>query len=42
VVANPRSDTEARYEPHRLEQKTGKFGKACRRFLIRKISEIRG
>jgi len=25
-----------------LEQKTGKFGKACRRFLIRKISEIRG
>jgi hypothetical protein len=25
-----------------LEQKHGKFGKACRRFLIRDIREIRG
>ena len=38
----PRSDTGAHHEPHRLEQKTGKFGKACRRFLIRNIGEIRG
>ena len=42
VVATSRSDTGAHHEPHRLEQKHGKFGKAYRRFLIRDIREIRG
>jgi len=34
VVVTTRSDTGARHEPHRLEQKVGKFGQACRRLLI--------
>jgi hypothetical protein len=42
VVAPSRSDSETHHEPHRLEQKAGKFGKTCRRFLIRKIGDIRG
>ena len=41
AVATPQRDTGAHHEPHRLEQKHGKFGEACRRFLIRDIREIR-
>jgi hypothetical protein len=37
-----RSDTGAHHERRRLEQKHGKFGEACRRFLIRAICEICG
>ena len=42
VVTTPRSDTGAHHDHPSLEQKTGKFGKAYRRFLIRDTSEIRG
>jgi len=37
VVEPTQSYTGAHHEPHRLEQKVGKFGRACRRFIIRDI-----